>query len=1096
TLSKEEGRGTAYIGIDLRNEGKVRVVAGTIQANNYYQTQTGTLEIGISGTEAAQFGKMNVTGSAWLNGTLIANLLGDFAPAVGTSFRVLTVNRRTGDFRITDLPGDMEAQWSDADLVITTLGGFFISAVSPKIIPNAGNVELTLKGSGFANGIAVKLKQGQSEFSAVEIIVDSRRLLRARFSLDNIPVGDYDVIAYLPDQQRAEFKTAIQVYDLQTFSIVSVEPYELVLKPNSVVTFHIQGTQFTDDCQVYLKRPVPEEQPIVPQSLSILSPQEIHATFNLRGAKVGPYDLIVIKGNQQASFRIHLYPYMAVMTGNYVHPSILVVGRVTQHQIELFNWGNAPGVAVYGFILPSGFRLVGIQTAAGGEWGISTDGSIIIAQPVEPGEMATVTVNVVLPWDNVVPPDQPPQVGKYRLGDEIFIKGSLLASPVQDVWHMVRSGSASWDEIVARALTGYGTLRNLYLEELGELTMEELSAHLIALNISHPGVGEVISTAMRANFVMSFMGDRYRESRRSHNPQQSGRLWNLDLQSLITDWWEPVKLMPGFIADDVTKWQNWVVRGLALTEGLIQGVTLGLVKFNVSESVAKCLGVDPTIAQGSRLVGDYTTFAIPAGLGVKVGKVAKELAKELPEIIAVSKFLYKSIGESAEAAKYTQRFLEELDGKPVLRSLGRNIVWAIKGNPQEPSRIIGFDAVIDFFPAVKAKGAPDWPRRARANLFHIGYHVQYGWHVGIGYVRTPLKPGQMFPPAGWHFYATHAFHPRFGDIKYSSIIGGVGGIALAPLGVVEGLNMLNEFARESIDRFCNSGSVRLVAAWDPNSIEVSPATPYISPDRRLSFTVYFENLPQANFPAEDVTIKLVLDNNLDIDTLTFDGSSHPNVLTTSIDKESRIIYWRFSGIQLPPNQSPPEGEGWARFSVNLKQNLPSGTEIRAKAEIRFDENPPITTNEVMVRVDSQPPSTQLTALSEEYSRSPFEVQWQAQDDLSGVAITYLWVNEERADGRQRQQSSSNNQGKRMVQVGDKTYLLHQMLTPEGGNKVQFRAKFGYRYHFIATSADIVGNEENLPDQPQAVTRFGRAPQISQGLRIVAVPVQSEDDDPK
>ncbi|MEM1552817.1 MAG: hypothetical protein QXH03_09165, partial [Candidatus Bathyarchaeia archaeon] len=1109
TIVKPEGDNTAYIRIDLRNEGKVQVSAGILEVSTYYQTQTGSLEIGIAGTQTSEYGRMNVTGSAWLNGSLIVSLLNNFAPSVGTSFQVLTVNQRTGDFRNEEIPGDMLSEWVDRSLKLTVRGGFFISSVSPALVPKADNIQMTLKGSGFSEGVVVILKRQDTEVTATEIAVEGRTRLIARFDLSNTPTGVYDVIVRLPDNQEAKFEDGVQVYDTQTLSILDVDPFEAVLSPRSIVTFTIAGTQFTPNCQVFLKRAVPGESPLTPQSVAILSSEQIQATFDLTRAKVGPYDIVIVKDNQQTSFRIHLYPYMAVMSDDYKHPSFLVVGRTVNHTIELTNFGNASGVGVYGLTLPQGFQLVGVQTGPGGEWGITSDGTIIIAQPVEAYSKRTITISVKLPWDHVLPPNEQPQEGKYRLGDKVFFKGSLIASPIQDIWPMIRGGAANWDDIVARAIVGYGTVRNLYLEELGELTISELSAHLTALDISHPGVGETISVAMRTNLLMSAIGNEYHGGR-TRNSGNLTRSWDPGtIGGFVKDTWEAIKLMPAFIADDASKWQNWVVKGAATAEGLVEGLSFGLIKLNLSEHIAECLGVtDPLLIEGARIAGNVASFAVPAEGIFKVGSVALKalpglpklpaklagLAQDLKDFVAVTKFLYKSLKDSPEVQKYTQRLIADLDGTPIFRSLSKDIVWAIKGNPSEPTRIVGIDKIVRMPTETFGEA---FPIPVRANIFHIGYHIQYGWHIGVGYVRSALKLGQEFPPAGWHFYKSHAFHPHWGDMDYATLVATPFAIAGAATPTVTLAALTAGATADFLSRLCNqSEGARIVAAYDPNSIEVSPEASYISPQQRLTFTVHFENMAQANFPAEDVTIKLVLDENFDIDTLTFDGFSHQDVVTTAIDKGSRTIFWRFTGINLPPNQNPPEGEGWAQFSVNLKQDVNSGAEIPVKAEIVFDENPPIVTNEVKVKVDSQPPNTQIVNLPTENLRGSFEVQWQAQDDLSGVAMTSLWVNEERISEPQRKQQNSAPKNQRKRQIGGREYTLYHVLSSESGTKVQFKGKFGYIYRLIAISKDMVGNEEVFPEQPQATTQVGRAPQITQGLRIVSVPVQSEDDDPK
>lgn len=113
----------------------------------------------------------------------------------------------------------------------------------------------------------------------------------------------------------------------------------------------------------------------------------------------------------------------------------------------------------------------------------------------------------------------------------------------------------------------------------------------------------------------------------------------------------------------------------------------------------------------------------------------------------------------------------------------------------------------------------------------------------------------------------------------------------------------------------------------------------------LVYNVRFENLPAATANAEFVTITDELDPNLDPATL--------EVLTTSSDStfsysvSGQTVTFRFVGIDLPPNRTPPEGEGFVSFSVQPRAGLAAGTEIRNDASIVFDFNPEIVTPEVV-----------------------------------------------------------------------------------------------------------------------------------------------------
>jgi len=67
----------------------------TIQGN-YTQTAAGVLLIQIG--SASQYGQLVVVGTATLGGTLDVSLIDGYAPALGTSFDILTFNQSSGDF--------------------------------------------------------------------------------------------------------------------------------------------------------------------------------------------------------------------------------------------------------------------------------------------------------------------------------------------------------------------------------------------------------------------------------------------------------------------------------------------------------------------------------------------------------------------------------------------------------------------------------------------------------------------------------------------------------------------------------------------------------------------------------------------------------------------------------------------------------------------------------------------------------------------------------------------------------------------------------------------------------------------------------------
>ena len=87
---------------NLDNAGTIDIAPGTLKvAGNYTQETTGTLGIGIGGTTSgSQFGQLNVTGQASLDGTLGISLIDQFVPQQGESYRILNFGSRASDFAV------------------------------------------------------------------------------------------------------------------------------------------------------------------------------------------------------------------------------------------------------------------------------------------------------------------------------------------------------------------------------------------------------------------------------------------------------------------------------------------------------------------------------------------------------------------------------------------------------------------------------------------------------------------------------------------------------------------------------------------------------------------------------------------------------------------------------------------------------------------------------------------------------------------------------------------------------------------------------------------------------------------------------------
>ncbi len=146
-------------------------------------------------------------------------------------------------------------------------------------------------------------------------------------------------------------------------------------------------------------------------------------------------------------------------------------------------------------------------------------------------------------------------------------------------------------------------------------------------------------------------------------------------------------------------------------------------------------------------------------------------------------------------------------------------------------------------------------------------------------------------------------------------------------------------------------------SFDPNDKLVFPSrntdfpVNYTLFDESLYYTVRFQNT--GNAEAYDVVIKDTLDANLDWTTFQFLGSSHADVLTTTMDEDG-ILTFDFTDIFLPDSTSNFEGsQGYVSYLIKANSGLAENTIIENSAGIYFDFNPPVITNtteNVMVSV--------------------------------------------------------------------------------------------------------------------------------------------------
>jgi uncharacterized repeat protein (TIGR01451 family) len=130
---------------------------------------------------------------------------------------------------------------------------------------------------------------------------------------------------------------------------------------------------------------------------------------------------------------------------------------------------------------------------------------------------------------------------------------------------------------------------------------------------------------------------------------------------------------------------------------------------------------------------------------------------------------------------------------------------------------------------------------------------------------------------------------------------------------------------------------------DPNDKEVSPigsgSQGYILNGTPLTYLINFQNT--GNDVAYNVTVKDMIDNDLDLSTMRVMKASHP-VQVAMVGNEANF---RFDNINLPDSAAnEPASHGYIIYAIMPKANLAVGTQIDNTADIYFDYNAAIVTN--------------------------------------------------------------------------------------------------------------------------------------------------------
>ncbi len=328
-----------------------------------------------------------------------------------------------------------------------------------------------------------------------------------------------------------------------------------------------------------------------------------------------------------------------------------------------------------------------------------------------------------------------------------------------------------------------------------------------------------------------------------------------------------------------------------------------------------------------------------------------------------------------------------------------------------------------------------------------------------------------------------------GDISYFKAYKVATKLAGLAASIIDGSSAISKCRDAWNKKSKEKRNIGAVSSFDPNEIMGPDGygdNNYMKLNNVIPYLITFENKSDATAPAHTVRISDTLDlTKFDLSAFGFgsfgfgdtiislsgtgltsysvDIDLRPDIpviarASGTLDETTGIITWEFYSLDpstmmpvedpfigfLPPNISPPEGEGFVSYHVGLKQNLTTNTEIKNQAVIIFDANEPIVTNEYKNVLDIDVPESHVSALSPEMDQVTFTVSWTGNDVGSGINTYSVWV-----------------------LVNDT--LLTPWKVDETGTSAQFTGKTGYNYKFYSIARDNVSWIEDAPYNYDAET---------------------------
>lgn len=131
----------------------------------------------------------------------------------------------------------------------------------------------------------------------------------------------------------------------------------------------------------------------------------------------------------------------------------------------------------------------------------------------------------------------------------------------------------------------------------------------------------------------------------------------------------------------------------------------------------------------------------------------------------------------------------------------------------------------------------------------------------------------------------------------------------------------------------------IIGPYDPNHKSIVPSGVLHDNDTLLTYTVQFQNM--GTDTAFNVVVKDTISDWFDLSTFRLGATSHP----ATVQFVGNLMFVHFEGANLPPDTvNYLASQGFFKYTIQRKIDVPLGTDIKNTAHIYFDYAVPVATN--------------------------------------------------------------------------------------------------------------------------------------------------------